>query len=70
MSGQLQQEVGHLEGRANKIWGRGTGSSPTDNLCKLEWVLRGPQQATVHVTVRSQRAGVVHSRIVLETGAV
>src|SRR5262249_7711002 len=44
VSGQLQQEVGHLEGRSNKIWARGAGSSPTDNLCKIEWVLRGPQK--------------------------
>ena len=66
VSGQLRQEVGHLEGRSNKIWARGAGSSPTDNLCKITWVVQGPQGATVDVTVRSQRAGVVHSRIVLE----
>src|SRR5438445_673890 len=30
VSGQLRQDVSHLEGRSNKIWGRGAGSSPTD----------------------------------------
>jgi murein tripeptide amidase MpaA len=65
VSGQLRQDVGHLEGRSNKVWARGAGSSPTDNLCKIEWVLKGPQGATVDVTVRSQRAGVVRSSIVL-----
>jgi len=66
VSGQLRQDVGHLEGRSNKIWGRGAGGSPTDTLCKSEWVLRGPQGATVDVTVCSQRAGVVCRHIVLE----
>jgi hypothetical protein len=66
VSGQLRQDVGHLEGRSNKIWGRGTGGSPTDNLCKIEWVLKGPHRSTVDVTVRSQRAGVVRRSIVLE----
>jgi hypothetical protein len=42
------------------------GSSPTDNLCKIEWVLKGPQGATVDMTVWSQRAGVVRRNIVLE----
>jgi hypothetical protein len=65
VSGQLRQDVGHLEGRANKIWARGAGSSPTDHLCKIAWVLKGPQGATVDVTVRSQRAGVVRHSIVL-----
>ena len=65
VSGQLRQDVGHLEGRANKVWARGAGSSPTDHLCKLAWVLKGPQGATVDVTVRSQRAGVVRRSIVL-----
>jgi hypothetical protein len=67
VSGQLRQDVGHLEGRSNKVWARGAGSSPTDNVCKIEWVLQGPQGATVAVTVCSQRAGVVRRNMVLET---
>jgi hypothetical protein len=67
VSGQLRQEVGHLEGRSNKVWARGAGSAPTDNLCKIEWLLKGPQRATVDMTVRSQRAGVIRHSIVLET---
>jgi hypothetical protein len=66
VSGQLRQNVGHLEGRSHKVWARGAGSSPTDNLCKIDWVLKGPQGATVDVTVWSQRAGVVRRNIVLE----
>jgi hypothetical protein len=68
MSGQLRQDVGHLEGRSNKIWARGAGSSPTDHLCKVAWVLEGPQGATVDITVRSQRAGVVRHSIRLAAG--
>ena len=67
VSGQLRQEAGHLEGRSNKVWMRGASSSPSDNLCKIEWVLKGLPKATVDVTVRSQRAGVVRRSIVLET---
>jgi hypothetical protein len=66
VSGQLRQEVGHLEGRSNKIWARGAGSSPTDHVCKIAWLLRGPQGATVDMTVWSQRAGLVRRNIVLE----
>jgi hypothetical protein len=69
VSGQLRQDMGHLEGRSNKVWARGAGGSPTDNLCKIEWVLKGPLRATVDVTVRSQRAGVVRRSIVLEVCA-
>jgi hypothetical protein len=69
VSGQLRQDVGHLEGRSNKIWGRGAGGSLTDNLCKIEWVLKGPHRSAVDVTVRSQRAGVVRRSIVLATGS-
>jgi murein tripeptide amidase MpaA len=69
VSGQLRQDVGHLEGRSNKIWGRGAGSSPTDNLCKIEWVLKGHPRSTVDVTVRSQRAGVVRHSIGLAAGS-
>ena len=65
VSGQLQQEVGHLEGRANKLWARSAGSSPTDNQCKIDWVLQGPRGAAVEVHVRSQRAGTVWRSIVL-----
>ncbi|HEY7493619.1 MAG TPA: carboxypeptidase, partial [Candidatus Tectomicrobia bacterium] len=65
VSGQLRQEVGHLEGRANKVWARSAGSSPTDNQCKIDWVLQGPQGAAVEVTVHSQRAGTVWRSIVL-----
>ena len=66
VSGQFRQDVGHLEGRSNKIWGRGAGGSPTDNLCKIEWVLKGQRGASVELAVRSQRAGVLRHTIVLE----
>src|SRR5262249_23633077 len=69
VSGQIRQDRGDLEGRSNKIWGRGAGGSPTDHLCKIEWMLKGPHGSTVDMTVRSQRAGVVRHSIVLEAYA-
>lgn len=66
INGQRRQELGQLEGRSNKLSAWFTSSSPTDNLCKVEWVLKGRQGSTVDVTIRSQRAGVVRRSITLE----
>lgn len=62
VSGQRRHELGQLEGRSNKLFGGGT---PTDNLCKAEWVLKGAAGVQVKLTVRSPRAGVVHKTVVL-----
>jgi murein tripeptide amidase MpaA len=68
VSGHLWQEVGHLEGRTNKLGVRSAGSAPTDNQCKIEWVLQGRLGAAVEVQVRSQRAGTVRRSMVLGEG--
>ena len=56
VTGELFQELGQLEGRANKraLWG---GSFPTDNLHKLEWTVRAPKGGALQITASSQRAG-------------
>lgn len=71
ISGESKQQAGQLEGRSNKIWGGfgGAGGSPTDNRCKVEWVIRGAQGSKVDLAVRSQRAGTVRQTIILETSA-
>lgn len=64
-SGKRRQEVGQLEGRSNKIWNWFSGSSPTDNRCKLEWVVKGPVGAQLDLVIRAQRAGTLRKDIVL-----
>lgn len=66
VTGRRWQEVGHLEGRSNKIWNSWATGSPTDNRLKLEWVVRGPAGAQLTLTVRAQRAGTLRREIRLE----
>ncbi|MEO7021799.1 MAG: M14 family metallopeptidase [Ktedonobacteraceae bacterium] len=67
ISGKRWQELGQLEGRSNKIWNWASGSSPTDNRCKLEWVVKGPVGTHLNLVVRAQRAGTLHKDITLTT---
>ena len=66
VTGKQHQEVGHLEGRSNKLWSWFGSASPTDNRCKVEWVLKGPARSSIDLTVHSQRAGTVHHAFNLE----
>jgi murein tripeptide amidase MpaA len=65
VAGPRYQEIGHLEGRSNKIWSDFSYSTPTDNRCKREWAIKAPQGTTIELTIRSQRAGVIHKSFVL-----
>jgi murein tripeptide amidase MpaA len=67
VAGQQRQEVGHLEGRSNKLWAWFSSSSLTDNLCKTEWVFKGQPGSRVDLTIRAQRAGTLRQSIILET---
>lgn len=64
VSGQAVQDIGHLEGRANKhgLW---STSVPTDHLRKLEWIVRGEPGSEVGVTAVAQRAGTVRGTLTL-----
>jgi murein tripeptide amidase MpaA len=67
VSGRLRRELGHLEGRSNKlgvttIW----EASPTDNRAWAEWVLRAPEGSEVSLKVLSERAGSIRTTIRLE----
>ena len=66
ITGERRRELGQLEGRSNKIWAWFNHSSPTDNRCKVEWVLKGPRGSNINLIVRSQRAGVVRRTITLD----
>ncbi len=64
ISGERQQAIGQLEGRANKraLWG---ASYPTDHLRRLTWTIRAPAGSAVTVEARSQRAGVARATVQL-----
>jgi murein tripeptide amidase MpaA len=64
VSGERFQEIGQLEGRANKR-GLFGGNFPTDNLHKLEWVVRAPHGGTLRITAASQRAGTARAELEL-----
>ncbi|NTW00312.1 MAG: carboxypeptidase [Oscillochloris sp.] len=65
ITGNRVQEIGQLEGRANKraLWG---ASYPSDHLYKLEWTLRAPTGGSLRITASSQRAGSATQSLRLE----
>ncbi|HAC64101.1 MAG TPA: carboxypeptidase [Cyanothece sp. UBA12306] len=64
ISGQLEQEIEHLEGRSNKAlrW----LAKGTDYRCHLEWVVKGYSGAEIEVKFCSERAGTVSSYLILK----
>jgi murein tripeptide amidase MpaA len=64
VTGDVFQEIGQLEGRANKrsLWG---GNYPTDHLRKLEWVVRAAPGTSVQLRAIAARAGSVHGEVTL-----
>ncbi|MER3462699.1 MAG: carboxypeptidase [Armatimonadota bacterium] len=67
VSGEAVQEIGHLEGRSNKI--ELFGALPFgDQEKKLEWVVAAPSGSTVTLEAIAQRAGTVRQEIRLGAG--
>jgi murein tripeptide amidase MpaA len=66
VTGPAEQEVGQLEGRANKAFGGFRAPTPTDSRRKVEWVVRAPAGSTVQVTAQAERAGTVRADVPLE----
>jgi murein tripeptide amidase MpaA len=64
VTGEAWQEIGQLEGRASKrsLWG---DDFPTDNLRKLEWVVRAPRGARIGLVAAAQRGGTVRGELTL-----
>ena len=56
-SGKRKQEIGHLEGRSNKLRSWLTGAETTDNEKYVEWVVEGTPGKRITVTVVGQRTG-------------
>ncbi len=57
VSGQREQEIGHLEGRANKVYR--SYAKGNDNRCHREWVIKAPTGGKMQITAIAQRAGTV-----------
>jgi hypothetical protein len=58
INGDRKQELGHLEGRSNKLdVAANLGSSPTDNRARIEWVLRAEADTKITIHIQSERAG-------------
>lgn len=65
--GKREDEIGHLEGRSNKLYaGWFSSGNLTDNEKRLEWVVRAPQGSEAEVVVKSERAGTVRATLKLD----
>ncbi|HEY9845897.1 MAG TPA: hypothetical protein V6D03_06830, partial [Candidatus Caenarcaniphilales bacterium] len=63
VSGKQRTELGHLEGRSNKLSSAYYATSPTDNRAHAEWVLQGPPGTIFKLQVHSDRAGIVQREV-------
>ncbi|MGI8587241.1 MAG: M14 family metallopeptidase [Chloroflexia bacterium] len=64
VTGKAEQEVGHLEGRANKAFGGAWGTG-IDNQRKVEWVVRAPAGSTLKLDAVAERAGTARAEVKL-----
>lgn len=66
ITGQWRTDLGHLEGRSNKLETTGVfGSSPTDNRAWREWVVQGAPGDEIGVAILSDRAGNLRRSVTL-----
>lgn len=65
VSGKQRTELGHLEGRSNKLSTAYYASSPTDNRAHAGWVLQAFAEAKINLQVKSDRAGVLKREVQL-----
>jgi murein tripeptide amidase MpaA len=66
INGRRKSELGHLEGRSNKIGVIFTSASPTDNRGRIEWTIKASEGKTITIHVKSERAGTIHKEIILQ----
>ncbi|KST62347.1 M14 family metallopeptidase [Mastigocoleus testarum] len=69
VSGQLKQNINHLEGRSNKVtklWAK----QGTDYRCHVEWVIKGASGSEIEITAVGERSGMVSCRLRLEPSKV
>ncbi len=67
VSGKLRVELGHLEGRSNKLEMAAVyGASPSDHRARAEWVIHAEPGTQVGLKVLSERAGKLHIPVKLD----
>ena len=62
--GQLQQEIGHLEGRSNKA--KNNLARGFDCRCHVEWAIEAIRGRQIQITALSERAGTVSTFLTLQ----
>lgn len=66
-SGKLKSELGHLEGRSNKLdVAANFLESPTDNRARIEWVIQAAEGTSIKLNLLSERAGTLTSEVILK----
>jgi murein tripeptide amidase MpaA len=66
-SGKHREELGHLEGRSNKLdVSAYSADSPTDNRARLEWVIQAIVGSEIKIKILSERAGVIYREVTLQ----
>ncbi|MFN9675262.1 MAG: M14 family metallopeptidase, partial [Microcystis sp.] len=61
--GKLEQEIGHLEGRSNKVYS--SLAHGLDYRCTVEWVIKGVSGQEIEVIAIAERAGTVRQKVIL-----
>mgnify|MGYP006160027865 FL=1 len=61
--GKLEQEIGHLEGRSNKVYS--SLAHGLDYRCTVEWVIKGVSGQEIEIIAIAERAGTVRQKVIL-----
>jgi murein tripeptide amidase MpaA len=62
-NGKRREEIGHLEGRSNKMDVSIYSTSPTDNRGRVEWIVKAPEETLIEIKVVSERAGTIRRQV-------
>jgi murein tripeptide amidase MpaA len=66
-NGKHRQELGHLEGRSNKLEvSANSADSPTDNRARHEWVIHASSGTKIRIKILSERAGSITREVTLQ----
>jgi len=66
LNGKRKTDLGHLEGRSNKIGQIFITATPTDNRGRLEWTFKSKAGGKIVLHITSERAGTIHREVILE----
>lgn len=63
ISGEKEQEIGHLEGRSNKAFSN--LAKGYDYRCTVEWVIKGTSGSPIEIIAKGERSGTVKTQLTL-----